>query len=378
MQMNAEKNPSPSQLADHDADLCYRDVLSAPFVVTGFPWQRQNDNWNRLPESIMAKLPEQLAWVAPQPSGGMIRFKTNSKKLRLCVRLTRAEKSATVTPVALSGFCVYQGQGPAKQFLGLLAPAEPLLEFQADLALKGDGDAELTLYTPLQNPIAQIKLGLDRNASLRPPTPFAIAQPILFYGSSITCGFCASRPGLTYPARVCRELDAELINLGFGGAAKGEPLIAETIAALGLACFVMDYDHNAPNLDHLRQTHRPFFEIVRRARPKLPIVLVSSPSYHADPDFYGQRRQVVFDTYEAARRAGDDRVWFIDGRNFFPPDRWGDCTLDHLHPNDVGLQRMAEQILSVVKSALHPEPQGSRVCNPPQERLNDPPSNWSR
>jgi hypothetical protein len=312
----------------------------------------ENSNWNRIPERIMNDISESLAWVAPQPSGGMIRFKTGSTRMSLKVRLLREENSALCTPTLLSGFCAYLGTGREKKFLGgQIAPMKPELEYRIDRVLP-EGENEVTLYTPLQNLIDAIEIGLDEGTSLSGPSSFTIEKPILFYGSSITCGFSASRPGLTYPARVCRELDANLINYGFGGNAKGDPEIAEVIASLELSCFVMDYDHNTPSLEHLEKTHEPFFNLIRTARPDLPIVLVSSPVLHKNPSFFGKRRDAIRQTYENAVEAGDKRVRFVDGSEFFPADSWWDYTVDNLHPNDNGFKRMAEVILPVIEEVL--------------------------
>jgi len=211
---------------------------------------------------------------------------------------------------------------------------------------------EWTLYTPLQNVLQQVEIGLPKDATLAAPLPFDVPRPIAFYGSSITCGFCASRPGLTYPAQICRALNAELINFGFGGAAQGEPVIAETIASLDLSCLVIDYDHNSPDADHLRATHAPFFNLIRQRRPELPILLVSSPNYHKAPEHFEPRRQVIVDTYEAARKNGDRHVRFVDGRTYFTSNEWADMTIDCLHPNDAGFARMAAVILPVIREAL--------------------------
>jgi lysophospholipase L1-like esterase len=343
---------SPSALPDKNPDFTYYDITRSPISVTGFPWREENGTWNRVPEKIMAQLPEGLAWVAPQPSGGMIRFRSNAKSLQLRVHLTRAEKSANVTPAALSGFCLYRGEGRDKKFTALLAPNEPMLAYEAKAHLPGDGTSEWTLYTPLQNLLGSVEIGLPKDATLEAPLPFDVPRPIAFYGSSITCGFCASRPGLTYPAQICRAVNAELINFGFGGNAKGETIIAETLASLDLSCLVIDYDHNSPDVDHLRATHAPFFKLIRQRRPELPIILVSSPNYHKAPEYFEKRRQVIADTYEDARQSGDRHVWFVDGRTYFTLDEWADMTIDCLHPNDSGFGRMAQTILPVVQEAL--------------------------
>lgn len=334
------------------SELVRYDVTQTPFVITGFPWMKTNGNWNRVPESIMERLLGKLAWVAPQPSGGMIRFRTDSSRIRLHVQFERAEKSATVTPAALSGFCLYEGVGKSRSFHALLAPDEPLLEYVVEKVVGGQEEREWTLYTPLQNPLRSVEIGLESEARLSAPTPFTIARPILFYGSSITCGFCASRPSLTYPARICRALDAPLVNFGFGGNARGDTIIAETIALLDLSCLVLDYDHNTPSVEHLQSTHRAFFEIIRQVHPRLPIVIVTAPSYHAAPEYYERRRRVIWETFQFAQNRGDDRVWFVDGQTFFPFDGWQECTVDKLHPNDLGFDRMARALLPVVREAL--------------------------
>jgi len=341
-----------SALPDKSPNFTYYDITQSPISVTGFPWREVNGTWNRVPEKIMSALPEQLAWVAPQPSGGMIRFRSDARSLRLRVQLTREEKSANVTPAALSGFCLYRGEGRNKKFIALIAPNEPILEYEKQIDLPSDGVLEWALYTPVQNPLLHVEIGLPESAKLEAPLPFDIPRPIAFYGSSITCGFCASRPGLTYPAQICRALNAELINFGFGGAARGEIVIAETLASLDLSCLVIDYDHNSPDADYLRATHAPFFNLIRQRRPDLPIVLASSPNYHKAPEHFEPRRQVILDTYEAAQKSGDRYVWFVDGRTYFTPEEWADMTIDCLHPNDAGFTRMAAVILPVVQQAL--------------------------
>jgi lysophospholipase L1-like esterase len=113
----------------------------------------------------------------------------------------------------------------------------------------------------------------------------------------------------------------------------------------------MDYDHNTPSVEHLRKTHEPFFRIVREAHPDLPVVFVTSPNYAKDAAFFGKRAQVILDTYENARAAGDGHVQFVHGAGMSHGD-WLDCTVDGLHPNDVGFRRMVDAIQPAVQRAL--------------------------
>ncbi len=332
----------------------YYEIENAPFEINGFPFRLENNNFNRLPERIMNVLPEQLRWVAPQPSGGVIRFRSDSKKLSLDVELTRNETSRTCSQALLSGFDVYVDliNGKGFQFAYNLCPENNPINFVIDMPwYLPEGLKEFKIYTPLQNPIKSLKIGLEKSAKVESPTSYSIQKPVLFYGSSITCGFSASRPGLTYPARITRELNLELINFGFGGAAKGELEVARSIAELELSCFVMDYDFNAPSVEHLQNTHFAFYEEIRSSRPDLPIILVSAPYYYKDVDGFTKRREVIEDTFKRGIDSGDQNLTFIDGGKFFSEIEWADFTVDLLHPNDMGFARMAELILPYVKQA---------------------------
>ena len=208
-----------------------------------------------------------------------------------------------------------------------------------------------TLCLPLYGAASSIEIGLAPGAGLEPPTPHAIARPVLFYGSSITQGGCASRPGNAYSTMLCRALDAPQINLGFSGSGRGEPAVAEAMAGLDLAAFVMDYDHNAPNVQHLEKTHEAFFKIIRGRNPDLPIILVSKCDFWGTADDR-ERREVIRMTFDRAVQAGDRRVWFVDGETLFGTEDREACTVDRCHPNDLGFYRMYRTLLPVLEEAL--------------------------
>ena len=50
---------------------------------------------------------------------------------------------------------------------------------------------------------------------------------MVFYGSSITQGGCAQRPGNSYPAIVSMDRMTDFVCLGFSGNAHGEAKMAE-------------------------------------------------------------------------------------------------------------------------------------------------------
>ena len=204
---------------------------------------------------------------------------------------------------------------------------------------------------PRYGGVDALEVGIVQGSSLLPPKSHKVPKPILFYGSSITQGACASRPGNAYSSFLCRKVDAEEINLGFSGSGRGEKAVAEAIAATPMSAFIFDYDHNAANAEKLAATHEPFFKIIRKAQPDLPIIILSKCDFK-DTEMDRARRRVIEETWSNARKNGDENVWFIDGELLFGRKCRDACTVDGCHPNDLGFYRMYKHVLPVLKHAL--------------------------
>ena len=116
---------------------------------------------------------------------------------------------------------------------------------------------------PLYGDVETVNLGLRAGATVSEHTPYKHNTPIVFYGSSITQGACASRPGRAYEAIISRKYDVNFTNLGFSGACRAEESIVDYLATLEMSAFVLDYDHNAPTLEHLKNTHHRLYEKIR-------------------------------------------------------------------------------------------------------------------
>ena len=240
-----------------------------------------------------------------------------------------------------------------KRFRKTAIPGPGVKEFSSLLYTGPQGEMrEFTLNLPLYNGIRSIRVGLAPKSEVVAPTPFAVERPILFYGSSITQGGCASRPGNAYTHILARWFDANLINYGFSGSARAEQEMARLVARIPQSVFVYDYDHNAPNVDHLAATHAPFFATLRAAQPQLPVVMVSRPDFDGNLADSRARRDIVRLTYEQAKAAGDARVFFVDGETLFGASDRDPCTVDGCHPNDLGFMRMAETIRPTLAQAL--------------------------
>ena len=330
----------------------------APLSLEGLPWRLQSKSGNpfrRLPDSMSGKINGGAFWLANHTSGAALRFRTDSRKIAIRGTLAWSLDMNHMARAGSSGFDIYRGNGPEAFHCGTFQPNAKQSEFAVTIYGSGDGKmSDYILNFPLYGGVKKLEIGILPGSKLEAPSPHKVTKPILFYGSSITQGGCASRPGNMYPSHLCRAVDAEQINLGFSGGGKGEPAVAELIASLDLACFVFDYDYNAPSEAHLRNTHEPFFQIIRKARPDLPIIIMSKCSIWRDTDYgyNSRRREIIRKTFENAVGKGDRHVYFIDGETLFGTAGRDGCTVDRCHPNDLGFYRMYECVLPVLRKAL--------------------------
>jgi len=337
--------------------LLYRDIRNAPFVISGFAWYHEEKTFHRLPEAILPEINDGARFEAGSTAGGMVRFKTNSDTIAIWAELaSNPDVHPHMPRTGSSGFDLYLGKRTEKRFVGSeqqVAPPAGSTELKAMIAAGlGENMKECTINFPLYNGVNNVFIGLCPESTLDSPSPFTISKPLLFYGSSITQGACASRPGNAYPSIIARWLDADHLNLGFSAGAKGEPAMARLIASLEMSVFIMDYDHNAMTVEQLASTHEPFYQTVRKAQPELPIIMISRPDIDYQPRFNRAMRSVIRKTYDNAVSSGDRRVFFIDGETLFGTRDRDACTVDGRHPNDLGFMRMAETIYPVVKKAI--------------------------
>lgn len=330
----------------------YLDTDTSPFVFEGLAWNNR-PVYYRLPQYLTPNDVNEGALYSNQTAGCCVRFKCDSPFLAIRAKLTNSFDMNHMPRCGSAGFDLYiknrngqfvfvkaaQPNRDEENFERLLYPSAP------------QGMNEYLLNYPLYGSVEKVEIGTALESHIEAPTPHKISKPILFYGSSITQGGCASRPGNAYTSMLCRKLDAPQINLGFSGCGRGEIAIAKAIADLDLSCFVMDYDHNAPSIEHLNATHEIFFKTIREKNPNLPVLLLSMCDFY-DNDYCKSRREIIRKTYENALASGDKYVAFIDGELLWGKDDRDACSVDGCHPNDLGFYRMAETIYPVLKELL--------------------------
>ncbi len=328
-------------------ELQYTDVREAPFKVWGLMYE--DDSFCRLPDSVAKATNSGVYNLHEHCAGGRVTFRTNSKFVAIAAKVRSIGKMSHFTTIGSAGFDLYQENDFVCSFF---PPYNYENGYSASYTFPDREERSLLINFPLYTAVESLYIGLEKGATLEAYNPYRDVLPIVYYGSSITQGGCASRPGNAYQAKLSRELLVDHINLGFSGSARGEQVMADYIASLPMSVFVMDYDHNAPTPEHLRNTHESFYKTVREKNPTLPIVMTTAPDIGHRPASFEERRRIVMDTYLKARAAGDANVYFIDGASFYQGTDKDYCTVDGCHPNDMGFYQMAKGFLPTLKKLL--------------------------
>lgn len=332
--------------------MVFYDVRKPPFAVYGFYDYSEQPWFVRLPEET-ANVNEHVARLSRETSGGRVRFSTDSPRIAIRAEMADIDYCPRLPLISTGGFDLYCGaEGERERLCGLFVPPFGMRDGYEQTVTVGEGGMRsYTVHFPVHSRVKNLYIGIEAGSSLCEGAPYGKKQPIVFYGSSITHGTGASRPGLTYPAMLARRLNLDILNLGFSGNAKGEIELAEYIAALPMCAFVLDYDHNAPTPEWLERTHQPFFECVRAKNPTLPVLMLTRPSRMCSPT-YRERREIVLKTYRQAKERGDENVYFLDCGALLAGVGGDDGILDVTHTNDLGFTLMADGAEPILRAAL--------------------------
>ena len=323
-------------------DILFYSANSEYFSLHGVFYE--NGKYRRMPEGIAKQVSEGIKYSHTLTAGGRLRFVTDSNYVALSVHYGSIERASNFTLTGTTGFDLYERTNNQQIYVGSFIPPIDVTDtYESVIDLTGLGEHELTLTLPLYSEIQELYIGISKDAMIKPAPEYKYPSPIVYYGSSITHGACASRPGNTYPAMISRKLDCDYINLGFGGNAKAEDAIADYIAHLDMSVFVFDYNYNAPSLDHLKKTHDKMFQTIRASQPNLPIVIMSRPK-NRPTETEKARFEIIQTTYKKAIAKGDENVYFIPGYELVHEDAAESSRVDKHHPNDLGFYFIAERV----------------------------------
>lgn len=335
-----------------DEELGFQSIRTGIFDVYGLRDYKTSDVFDRLPSSVAECGTEALTLSQLECAGARIRFTTDSKIIALKAVFERVGANARTPLLGIAGFDLYVDYDNESRFYkSFIPPMDIEGEFTESIEFDDNRTRSITIYFPYHSIVKDVYIGLEKNAETASGKKYKNELPVVFYGSSITHGSCASRPGMIYENILSRRLNIDYINLGFGGSARGEFDLAEYMADLDMSIFVCDYDFNAPNVAHLAQTHKRLYDTIRKKNPTIPYIIISKPNV-CDANEEYRRKEIIYRTYLTARDCGDDNIYYIDGTAMMLKRDWDDCFVDGIHPNDLGFSRIADAIEPVMSKLL--------------------------
>jgi len=322
--------------------------------VEGQGWADTKAPYDRLPAKAEGKV-RGAVWNLGRHSAGLcVRWATEASEIHARWVVTSGNLAMPhMAATGVSGLDLYvkTDQGDWRW----LAVGRPESQTNACRLVAGlpSGRREYLLYLPLYNGTRLVELGVPADTPLSTAGPWGRGErkPILFYGTSILQGGCASRPGMVHSAILGRRFQFPHINLGFSGNGRMEPELAELLAELDPSVYVLDC---LPNMDaaEVRERVEPFVRKLRAARPHTPIVLVEDRSY-ADSFLVASKRErndtsrlALRTALQNLKRAGVKDLHYLKGAGLLGDD--GEATVDSSHPTDLGFMRQAEAFAKVL------------------------------
>lgn len=361
LELNVEKLDKDMSVDDlQDNGIKWLDPMVPPFLINGFAWFQQEKKYRRLPEHPNFEITEAVDVLADCTAGGQIRFQTTATKLAIKVKLSGKANMPHMAATGQCGFDCYIGDPTKQQFVNVTRYDHFQQDYEIIIFERQEKDLiNITLHFPLYQGVEHVFIGVNEGAEVKAAPHFESAKKVIFYGTSITQGGCASRPGMAYPNILSRRFNMEFINLGFSGNGKGEGNMARLISEIeNPACLILDYEPNCVSTELYKETLPEFIRIYRESHLNTPILLVSKFPYAAElinKQLYNDRNDRLNfqkELIEQLKQAGDQNIYFYEGTDLLG-EHSEEGTVDGTHPTDLGFMSIANKLTPVLRKILH-------------------------
>lgn len=352
---NAKPAAPAAKKAAPEPKLAWHDVTTWAIEGRAWPDEPRLRWFDRFPSAAQGKVTSAVWGLSRDSAGMMVRFKTDATTIWANYTLLKERLAgANMTAIGASGIDLYARDDAGKwRWVGVTRPDGKKVR-QVIIADLAPGFREYAAYLPLYNGVEDLSIGVPPGARFEPLPPRA-GKPIVFYGTSITHGASASRPGMVHTAILGRRLERPVVNLGFSGNGRMDAAVGEFLVKIDAAAYVIDC---LPNMDAkaVREKCIPLVKQLRAARPDVPIVLVEDRR-NTNSWILPQRNRHHTDNHAALRecfatlqKEGVGRLYYIPGDDLLGHDDEG--ATDGSHPSDMGFVRQADVFELVVRAAL--------------------------
>tara|TARA_X000000950_G_scaffold187874_1_gene227237 strand:- start:224 stop:1492 length:1269 start_codon:yes stop_codon:yes gene_type:complete len=296
----------------------------------------EDGDFSRLPNRISDKLRNPLKQLEKHTAGGVAKFKTTSSKLRIVAKFSSIRR-AHMNDIITNGVDIYVNGRYHKSIFSNKA------KFDKEIIIPVIGEKKIDVYFPLYGHVKDINFYVEVDAASR--IADSEKKTIVFYGSSITQGCCASNPSMSFPAIISRKLEVNQVNLGFSGNGLGDLELAEFIAELNPDIIVLDYWAN-PDPQSYKETLPLFIKKIRSKQKKIVILVTSTFSNPGREKYQRLKDEISKQTVKFFKDEKDNYIYFID--ELLKEDETSGL-IDGRHLNSYGFSIVAERLTNFIK-----------------------------
>tara|TARA_A100001015_G_C15020414_1_gene727701 strand:- start:1604 stop:2593 length:990 start_codon:yes stop_codon:yes gene_type:complete len=314
-----------------------------------FANEERQYSFQRLPSKYKNKIRKEVWSLSENNAGINIHLSTNSKILKLEWSVKLDFKMNHMTDTGVKGLDIYECIDNKWCYNSTGLPIgsnnEHLIKF------KNTKRKILCIYLPLYDTVTKLNIGIDDSSNLT----FLKNKnkPIVFYGTSITQGGCASRPGMAHTNILSRKTNDPIINLGFSGNGHLEESIGRILREINARCFVIDCLPNV-NTSQIKSNVIPLVKSIRNIEKgyQCPIIFLEQPIIHdqyIDEDVVYKNR-ILLQQIKECDKLGLRDIHLIDQNGSLGSDN--ETTVDGIHYNDIGFLRYANHIYKSLKKII--------------------------
>ncbi len=317
---------------------------------------RSGPLFHRVDTTRYNDMPPAVKYLSTHAAGLVIAFKTNAKSIDARWRVKEPIRfSNNMTQIGKRGLDLYIERNNQWIFAGAGRPDDSAMSTHRIVGNMADGEKECLLYLPLYDELVSLEIGVPEGSTIHPlEVPWK--GKVVIYGSSITQGASASRPGMAYPAILERHLGYEFVNLGFSGNGKMEESVSHMVADVqDVDLFVLDCAPN-PTPQEIAERTENFVKQIRKQHPNVPILMIESVVREGGNFNEVVRKRVTDqnknfrDAYNRLVKDGMKKLYIIHGDDLLGHDP--EATVDGTHPNDLGFDRMLKLIEPKIREIL--------------------------
>lgn len=335
-------------------DLVWHDVTTWGVEGRILPEQERLRWFDRLPAAAQKTVTPAVWSLSRDSAGMMVRFKTDAEAIHVHYKLSKATLGLPHMPATgVSGVDLYARDTDGRwKWVMVTKPATQ--EIKAEI-IKGlaPGYREYAAYLPLYNGVESLRIGVAKGSRFEGQAPRA--KPVVFYGTSITHGACASRPGMVHTGILGRRLDMPVVNLGFSGNGRMDKAVGDFLVQIDAAAYVIDC---LPNMQPADVSAKcvPLVKQLRAAKPETPIVLVEDRRFTnnwvtpAKYEFHSANHAALKAAYDTLVKEGVRNLHYIPGDSLYGDDTEG--ATDASHASDLGFMRQADIFEPVLRKVL--------------------------